>query len=582
MNKRVGMAAVLCFAALLIGSANAENRWKSLDGPYWANGIDVAYGANDELYDHAWYRYLIGSEEANRELFYWREGELKWLPSQIAPVLSANRVISYKLNGSGSRAFCGVINDDIYVTQNGGLEWSHMFFPENLNRQFTSIECINWTDNPGQHVFVASQHVPGLASAYLTTDAGQNWSKLGGTSDPLDNLEVYDIETLPDIGENAFLTAGTSAGIYAHHGDYGAAWEYKAFGDGEVHVIETIDYWDSGKQVAAVTFPGDDRRLYFTANGWDSWREIFLQGDLHFDKEVKDVSAIYWAGAEEPISIYAATTDGFYFLDFDATDDPIYATAYDLKASAPYGYAPLQYDYNAQAVDYILSHGTENDTASIVATTDYNVYEIKEVRSSGNNDIISVEISEAVTGTYISNVVDAGYPVNSGGTQEILAISDNGLIKKQTGLKNWNLVGKAFDPAQTGATGTSIASDYTGPGEDYVLASSNLTNNGTIMRSTNRGQSWDDVTPSNPDVISAVELDPELDSDQAFFAGTASTVFISGDNGANWMPSGNLSDPAFRDVSSDPNPYLEGDAYPAVQETSGRSCMTAVRKLGIP
>jgi hypothetical protein len=377
----------------------AQHQWTSLDGPYWTNGIDVAYGMSGLGQD--WHRYLIGTDGSDRRPFYWDHSEERWFDA--APLPTANKLISYKNSGSGHYAVCSAYDDDIYLTENGGSDWGNLIFPETFNRHFSSVEIVNWTQNPGQIILVGSVFQDGLASAYYTEDSGLNWLKLGASTDPLDNLQVYDIETFPEISDPPNMAAGTSDGIYVKIGDaWDDSWQPVNFQGSDVPALETIDGWDTGQQLAAVEEGPEGRcNLYYSNpqgdTRWESPVEITPNGES-FGRRVRDLSAIYWGYYH--VSCYTATDEGLFLITYS---DPAQATYYDLE------YSPLLYDIDVQSLDYrFLDLVNEDDTAYVLVTTNYNVYEIKETRNS-NHEITFTSVSEIVTGTYLCNVVGVSF-----------------------------------------------------------------------------------------------------------------------------------------------------------------------------
>ncbi len=343
----------------------SEHQWTSLDGPYWANGIDLAYGMSG--LGQEWHRYLIGSDGDETKPFYWRESNQRWMLSN-SPPLAYNKIISYKNAGSGHYAFCSVVDDDIYRTSDGGVNWDHRSFPSNFNRHFATIEILNW-QTPGHTIFVGTESDGSSATAYYTTDRGRSWYRLGGESVayPMYCVTVNDIESLAS-GE---LTAGTFDGIFEHDADYDSPWKRSAFKGDNVTAIDNIELGMT-QQVAAVTGPDGQTRLYYTSDAWDKdIREIGLDVKLPPD-HIHDLSAIYWG--ESHISCYLASDNGAYSLTFD-DDDPSAGKFIDLG----------KVDVNLRnrrmnAVDYIVDYENGSAAAAIIMTGPDAVYEIREYR----------------------------------------------------------------------------------------------------------------------------------------------------------------------------------------------------------
>jgi photosystem II stability/assembly factor-like uncharacterized protein len=537
----------------LSASVYAQHQWTNLDGPYWVNGIDVAYG-NSGL-GQAWHRYLFGIDGINNNMFYWGEGSDRWSRALI-PLNTIDRLISYKQSGSGHYAFCTVYDDEIYGTTDGGVNWEPYDYSID-NKAFTTVEVINWSQTPGDEIIVGAERAEGIGSAFVTDDGGDNWYKLGAEEDPLDEYDVLDIETLNETGTYPLINAGTENGIYGHAGNWDNEWTLIQFEGLEVPVLESIDGWDDHNQIAAVITAGG-WKLYHTSTGWDDSYEEIMPNEASFNKEVRDIAAVYWYGDGGPVSCYVATDEGLYLIDIIANDLPD-CDIINLGTHSTLGYPILQYDLNFVSVDYHFEGGSP-EKASILASTPYNVYEIVETRD--NDEIIDVEISEIVEGTYNCNVIAPSLPGEASLAQDVFVISENGLIKHPTSQK-WFLKGFAFEDEATGLVGTDIASDFDDPyTTDVILASSKNSSGGTIMFSSDGGETWENKSPTGDPKINAVDLD--LVSGDAFAAGEdESNVWFSDNSGQDWSSSGNFTNAVFNDIYSDPQAEQDDYVYAA-------------------
>jgi len=56
----IGVLAIL-LVSIAHGQIDPAYEWTNLDGPYWANSIDVACGTSDDQEISDWYRYMIGN-----------------------------------------------------------------------------------------------------------------------------------------------------------------------------------------------------------------------------------------------------------------------------------------------------------------------------------------------------------------------------------------------------------------------------------------------------------------------------------------------------------------------------------------
>jgi hypothetical protein len=403
---------VLVAAFLLIGSGiikAADEHWTSLNGPYWVDGIDVAYGVRG--LNEQWFRYLVGSNGFERKVLGWPSSESQWAFS--LPYPSANKVVSYKEDVNGRFAVFSAHDDDIYVTENGGLSWRRMNFPIEFNQRFKSVEIVNRAPNPGQVVIVGSEFSASQPTVYFTENGGEDWLPLG--NNPLNELNVYDIETFPESFEppDVNIAAGTDDGIYTHFGSWSNPWNrVDDFAGQQAVVLESIDGWDEGKQIAAIIDGEGVTRLYVTImDHWSTYSEILIGPENEpFDKPVNDISAIYWdgwPGGDALISCYVATDEGLYVLFFDPEQSTEHVEQIDLAYDPTYGYPPFRYDNHINAVDYY--HPFTSDDAIIIASTPYGIYEITEQRDH-NHNLFDIEVSEIVTGTFLADVTSLAFP----------------------------------------------------------------------------------------------------------------------------------------------------------------------------
>ncbi len=520
----------------------SEHQWTSLDGPYWANGIDVAYGTSGNFQD--WHRYLIGTDGTTKKLFRWRETDSKWVESM--PLAPANKLISYKNAGSGHVAVCSAFDDDIYLTDDGGVEWRNLEFPEAFNNSFSSIEIINIDQSPGNTIFVGCETDGSLATTYYTTNAGTNWAKLGGDQgvDPIYGLHVYDIET---IGQTD-LTAGTNDGLYKHAiGGYGDSWQLVAFSGYDVIALETVDL-QNDEQMAAVKIGEDNYKLYYTDDGWASQQEVLINGQS-INKEVNDMAGIYWNDPlYAPKSFYLAASDGLFLLTFKGNLQDI--VLYDLGSDPAFGYAPIQYDNNFKSVDYYLYTEGSQIHAKVLVSTPFNVYEVHEIRNTGTIlDTYSVDFVEVVTGTYMCNITSIRLPRNSQSDKQIIAVSNKGLIKKGT-TTEWFLTGLSYLSDGTNFDHVDVATDFEGTSNhDFILATFKNGAGGEVIRSSDGGATWTDVTPQGNNGMVAVDL--ERGTNNYAYGVDEHVLWVSSDGGLTWDDNDTVyPNTTFRDIAA--------------------------------
>ncbi|HBY99845.1 MAG TPA: hypothetical protein DEO84_00865 [candidate division Zixibacteria bacterium] len=564
------LSLILTFSFVLKAYAINEY-WHTLNGPYWVNGVDVAYGPSDQYHD--WYRYLIG-HNAGDSIYYWRSDANQWT-ANWNNYPGANRVISYKIDGYGQIAFLSAYGDDIYKTTGGGDNWTPMIFPGNYNNHFNSVEVPTTEDEGGDVVMVATQGIQNLFSTYyyhMINNVGQ-WDIIGGNESPKD-FDVYDIEAFGMTGQYPpGLSIGTENGIYVkNYGAWDNPWVQRAFHNSRVPVLEQIGRdTDGPKQVAAVEVgPNGECNLYYSGGGgsdfttwWMAPKELKIF-ENSFYKKVRDMAAVVWFAPH--ISLYVATDEGLFLVtfDYDAQGPTIPASTYQIDHS------PFTYDTDVQAVDgRYVSRGFYPipDTFYSMVSTNYNIYELKEIRTDPGT-VLDVQVSEIVSGTYPSNVTGLSFPgtypdQDPNHDQEVFTVSDNGIIKNHnrdhTDPK-WQMVGIANDATGSDMLGTDVATLVTENGEAFTLVSSKGETDGRIMYSSEDGITWEEHSPDDgASIINSVSFDPVL-AGKAYAAGIG--VWQTDDNGLNWSNMwGSTSPPPFNDVISDWNYQLERNYY---------------------
>jgi parallel beta-helix repeat protein len=553
-----------CFVMSLVGvialiglspATYAQHQWTSLDGPYWANGIDVAYGKGGGT--QAWHRYVIGTDGDVKKLFYWRESDARWRVWDELP--APNRMISYKgPNDNGDNALCTNYNDRLWMTENGGVSWDGIPGSETLpNKQFSTLE-IDESD-PDSRCFVGSLGMTNEASVYEGVLSGGNWD-WSPVADGLEDLDVKDLE----FPLNTWLVAGTDDGIWRIQ-PANPSWE-RANGDfAGVDITALDELGEHNEMWAATGTVNGHRRLYYsgTESGdpWNSYAEVQPEG-VPFDKVVNDISAVFFTDLSVNYqSVYIAAEDGLYLLDMHGTNSntPVYEFVNFQEDTEYFQNSPFRYDNRVRSVDFYRS-SRESLTRYILAGTAYNIYLITETRSSQDRSLESIEVSEIVTGTYKCNVVDlslAEHGSDPNGNR-IFALSENGLVKKWYD-QTWRFVGTAFDVGELSQNGSSIAVDFVGSNQLILAASIDGATGGTVMFSSDGGDSWINKTPTgNPQVIS---LDLEPGEGRYAFAASENHVWVSDDDGQTWSTPQYFPNSSFNDILAEPDPNSTVEGY---------------------
>ena len=552
----------ICLGMLVIWpfhSALAQDQlhqWSSIDGPYWARGNNVALGSGD-------YKYLLGSDGGEQNIFINRPQDIEW----ILPRHDDNAIEILTFHGEGSNeqwAYYARRGGLVFYTTDGGVTWrDDMPSPDN-----TSYTCIMLAEYMGggnvDYMFIGTDEVPDLPSVQFRYKDEQidQWFDVGPPDDPIHSLTINDLATGEPILWPDFIVvvAGTDDGIYVHPGNVSTNWVYRDWTSGlKFKVLKNMDGAHIS-QWAAVQDEFDNHILYYSwPTYWDEQNSTPFPAppEEPFSKPINDIAAFRIAGSSYQ-AVFLATTEGLYLLTATYEDPPysIVENFIDLGDHV----APLKYDRTVLAVDY-LKPTLSSYEAQILAGTAYNVYSIN-VTFNSSGELSEISYVESNKGTFISNVVALSLPDNTMPGRKAFTNSQKGIIKFSD-LEKWNFKGLAFESGAKGRTGTDITTDFAAPvTQDYILASSKYENGGTVMRSTDGGDSWTDRSPGTHSIINAVDLD--LISDSAYAAGEGvNNVWFSKDNGFDWYPEGIFNQPTFNDIYSDPDPLRDGYVYVA-------------------
>ncbi len=545
------ISVLVCLVLMSSMSLASDEYWTDLNAPYWANGIDVAVGQTDTS---PGIRYLIGSNNENTNLMRWNLISNGW--DDFFPISSSVKLVSYKRNNQGLRAFCAQSGGDVYRTNDGGISWDHILsIPANTN--YSAIDVTTFFGDPGQYIFAGMASETGHVSAYLYDNDYQNgtWFMLGDDT-PQNNLlyekDVFDVE----CSETRGVYAGTEDGLYFH--DYPAdpqnqnPWQHlNALQNCQVRALESIDDMH-GEQLAAVIDPGQNRKLYFSGLGniWENPIELKPRGES-FEKPVNDIAGVYWYN--DHVSCYAATSDGLYSIYFQQN------TTGDCDEIDIANYANVfNYDKNFIAVDYYF-YDDENKHAKVIASTPNSVYEIHEERDN-NGTLVSIEVTEITNGTYKCDAAALTFPEYVPGvTRKVFMNTPEGLIKKGN-LDDWKLCGLS-NLNHSSYIGTDVVSEPTGNGIVIAASSASETANGMIIYSGDYGVTWQEPELL-PNSIRSLALSPH--SDEAYAGGYGQLLYHSSDNGQIWSGIINMGELVFvNDILVDPDPNRQNYIYVA-------------------
>ncbi|HBZ01172.1 MAG TPA: hypothetical protein DEO84_07625, partial [candidate division Zixibacteria bacterium] len=551
---------LIAFIMLSLLAANAQITpnyyWTALEKqPKWVHAVDVAYGKGG--LNQAWHRYMIGSNEINKGL-YWADPENQdWQP-RTSPNEGVNKIISYRNEyentAYGNIAFCSAYGVQIYRSVNGGNTWPFVPGSSDLhNKQFTTIE-IN-PNAPSAQLYVGCEALTNEASVYkgISTDEGEtwDWNPLDGG---LTGVTIHDLEI---DGNGTLICAATDDGIYRN---YHYVWSQVLLSGSNVICVEALDreysFW------AATNEGGSNQQLYFMevspGDGPFSIQEIKIgPQQLSFGKIVNDISAIYVYGqGTDRQSVYVGTETGLYLFNADRNIPPNISDYIDFQdPNCPYS-TPFRYDTRILTLDY-YQETTASRERCILVGTENGVYLLTETSTHDLSEIESITCHEITSGTNNLIATSLALPDNSENPR-LFINSNEGIIKYFDG-SDWSFSGLSYPIAEPRYVGTDIATDFSGE-DDYILASSKDDNGqGAIIHSEDGGTSWSDRTPENGLLINTLEFDPT--NSNAYAAGSGENVLLSTDDGRSWTQVQGVSSTEFHDIYSNPSgqsAYLGG------------------------
>ena len=418
---------LIAFIMLSLLAANAQITpnyyWTALEKqPKWVHAVDVAYGKGG--LNQAWHRYMIGSNEIDKGL-YWADPENQdWQP-RPSPNEGVNKIITYRNEyentAYGNIAFCSAYGNQIWYSVNGGVDWNPVPGSSSLyNKQFTTIE-INHSV-PGTELYVGCEALTNEASVYkgISTDEGETWDWTP-LDRGLDGITVNDLELDP----NGELMCGTINGVYLN-GQNG--WVLTPLRGKNVICLEALDrergFW------AATDDGENDKKLYCTFTGWDSFQEIVIGNAASFGKLTEDIAAIYIDDGQNSDyqSAYIATEMGLYLFNISGRNLPVNITdIIDFQdPNCPY-VTPFKSDSRILSLDY-YQESTSSTTRYILVGTENGVYQLTETRINSNRDIGNITCQEITDGAFSLNTSSLAFPDNSENPR-LFINSNEGIIK---------------------------------------------------------------------------------------------------------------------------------------------------------
>jgi photosystem II stability/assembly factor-like uncharacterized protein len=426
------------------------------------------------------------------------------------------------ITASGSRIYVGGQGTGVWVSTDGGQNWSNMSNGLPINGSY------KWV-----HTIVASPVTPLVAWAsvladgvYVTLDGGENWTKAEGLP-----LTTYRIAGHPTDANT--VTAVTVSGIYKST-DGGLNWAES--NDGIIGQTVSAAYAAvDGTTIYTVTREGG---IFKTDEGGENWSsvggDVGSEGMVHVsaDPVTGSVIASGWEGA------YRSTDSGLIWTPV------VGVKSVEVAAFTQSGAEPgVQYLSNDKAGVFITTDNGETwslqrDGLSRIGNgPGYSTHELASDQSGDAVFVGSVGIYayssaaqdwEELPGTTGRNI--RALAVNPQDASHIVAAFDagglRGLMVTKNGGSHWSTPLALADKWIT-----AIAFDPTDTDNVYVGLQGSA-----IWKSDDGGASWGEIVPdAGSGEVASIVVDP---SDSAVvyagFSGSINVILKSTDGGDTW------------------------------------------------
>ena len=495
-------------------------QWQSLDGPPAGRADDMSMGW-DPIHN---YWVIYAADKTHKLYKSVNEGEF-WDSISLDPHI-VNPVCVICEPNDAQVVYIGK-NDQtpVWKSVDGGETWS----PKSYGITNTRPLCFAMDPNNSSVVYLGCQRST-TYEIFKTTDGGENWTGLANAP----NSIVNEIEIISDPVEGTWIYAGCSnppdKGIWKSI-DGGNNWT-QIFSDDDIYSIEFAN--------KDIGYAGAISGIYKTTDGGANW--VYLESSPQ--SRVNDLAII------NTNTVYAATGDGMYKTsDGGANWDEI------------------NNNYRCKIALTLLVHPANNQT--LFSGADWCIY---KTINGGN------EWFEIIKGYRPANLVSVttnlpGMYVLGKSISSTLSLQSSSIFRSDNSGNNWITLEGYFRhfSADYRPHIISVSSELTnlvmfGGRRITVIESENA---GTIFRSTDMGETWQQVyiTADYPGTVYAIDFCP-FSFDNVFAGLCSPPVVRSTDAGANWM---DKSPPTASAYSLAINPVVDDIIYAGTEDGVYRS-----------
>jgi len=438
----------------------------------------------------------------------------------------------------------------IIKSTNGGGSWIKLTNGLPVSTSYSRIALALSSSNPNIIYSIFSNSEGGLLGVYKSTDSGNNWAlkanspnMLGWTPDGSDvgGQSWYDLSLIvnpvdPNIvylgGVNIWKTidGGSTWKINAHW--YGGAYSNIPIVHADIHTFEYIPNTD-------FLLCGCDGGLFKTTNGGTIWQDLSnglgIQQFYRIGGSAQVPNIVYGGAQDNGTSILK---DGIWTNvgGGDGMECAVDYTNHDI------GYVSSQFGSFARTTDGGKSFTGINEgiIGNSTWTTPFLIHPTNPEILYRTTTKVYKSTNKGNTWNTISGILDRSIgfdmsltllKVSKSNPNYIYASSGFNLFKTTNGGNDWVIV---VTPNMNNSTTSDIAISPTNP-EIVYLTDSNPWINNKILKSTNAGNSWTNITGGIPNGLPVNCIIVQDDFPNDVYVGTDIGVFYSETGGGNWQ-----------------------------------------------
>jgi photosystem II stability/assembly factor-like uncharacterized protein/pimeloyl-ACP methyl ester carboxylesterase len=502
-----------------------------------------------------------------------------------------------------SIVFISNINDGLYKSSDGGSSWTAISF----GRQGGALSSVTTLridpSNP------STVYVIGSLGFYKTTDGGANWGKLNlsqvGTNSSL----------LIDPNATSTLYASGFSGQVFKSTDGGSSWTSATAIPNSSSLLANLTF--SPSSTATLYGNSFDGRIFRSSDAGATWSNIgTLPNNFFTTSFTVDLSNpnVFYVGAKidntRPGSggEYKSTDGGASWQKINSGLDNLNITTTIISSSGIYlgseggvfkstdggsTWSDTNNGITSLLVDDI-KFSAANPQLLYVATYGRGVFR------SSDGGMTWIKVSTGLGDVYVRSLA-----IDPSNDSIVYAGTKQGLFKSTDGGSTWAALTDKFLSTFFDKSFYSVATDPQHPLTVYAAANySTVTNTinefGNLLKSTDGGQSWQQIKSFSNAYIILITIDP-TNSSNLFFGTTLGSgnsgpgVFKSTDGGASWAAINTGITPTFFDVGaltlapSSPSTLFVGVDTGLFKTTSGGASWQAtasispfIDKSGIP